>query len=351
MEDSTKSHSRAQRLSQIDALRGIAALLVLSFHFTIRFWEQFGHKDAFFFNVSFGQYGVDLFFVISGFVIFLTLHRFDNTYAYIKNRFLRIFPLFCFAVLLEIIVQLYITPSDMSKGLSPLEMLANFTLIHQYFYIPSINGVYWTLVFELSFYFWILLCFKAVPKQRREMAVFLWVLLSVGVLSFNELLLGSDIPYRLQLVFMLNYSHLFAAGIVLYCSYRDRLTYQRTLMLMVFIAVHFYLHGWIAGVIAMLSVVALYLASRGHLRFLENRVALYLGSISYALYLVHQNIGHIVMKKVFDAGFGQVEAMLLAIAISIVLASLLTFYVERPFIKLLSKLRISTPHKFIAIPK
>lgn len=348
MEVSVKSRSNSVRLPQIDALRGIAAILVLCYHFTVRFWEQFGHQDAFFFNVSFGQYGVDLFFVISGFVIFLTLHRLNKTLAYIKNRFLRIFPLFCIVVLLEIVVQLYITPPDMSKGLSHLEMLANFTLIHQFFYIPSINGVYWTLAFEMSFYFWVLLCFKIVPMRHRELTVFLWVLMSVGIMAVGDHLLQNGIPYRVQLVFSLSYSQLFAAGIVLYCSYQDKLTSQRALMLAVFVAAHFYIHGWIAGLIAGISIVALYLASKNALRFLENRVALYLGSISYALYLVHQNIGHIVMKKVFLAGFGQLEAMSLAILTSILLASLLTYFVEKPLVNLLRQIRYPVPQHHIS---
>lgn len=335
-------NSRLERLSQIDALRGVAAVLVLLFHFTVRFWEQYGHDEVFFFNVPFGQYGVDIFFVISGFVIFLTLHRLANSIAYIKSRFLRIFPLFWCVVLFEIVVQLYIAPAEMSKGLSHFEMLANFSLVHQYFYIPSINGVYWTLAFEFSFYFWILVCFKLVPEHRRELIVFLWVLFSVAVFMIDDYFLQSGIPYRLQLVFLLCYSHLFAAGIVLYCSYRDKLTRLRVLMLIFFIVSHFYIHGSLAGVMAITAIVAVYLASHNALWFLQNRVAIYLGTISYSLYLVHQNIGHIVMKRVFVAGYGQIEAMVLAIAISILLASALTFLFERPFIKLVRHNRHTT---------
>ena len=59
---------REDRLLELDALRGIAAMMVVLFHLTMNTAiEKFGFR--------YGVTGVDLFFIISGFVIFLTLNK------------------------------------------------------------------------------------------------------------------------------------------------------------------------------------------------------------------------------------------------------------------------------------
>jgi len=64
-----------QRLAEVDALRGLAALSVMAFHYTTKYDELFQFSGTVPFNVPWGYLGVNLFFVISGFVIFMTLER------------------------------------------------------------------------------------------------------------------------------------------------------------------------------------------------------------------------------------------------------------------------------------
>lgn len=63
------------RLQGLDALRGLAALAVVLFHYTARFDELFATTPQSSLSFPNGHYGVDLFFIISGFVIFMTLQR------------------------------------------------------------------------------------------------------------------------------------------------------------------------------------------------------------------------------------------------------------------------------------
>ena len=69
------SNSGNRRLVEVDALRGLAALAVVLFHYTTRFTELFAPNPPPTFSFPDGHYGVNLFFIISGFVIFMTLEK------------------------------------------------------------------------------------------------------------------------------------------------------------------------------------------------------------------------------------------------------------------------------------
>lgn len=63
---SATSRSATPRILELDALRGLAALAVVLFHYTTRYDQLFGYSEPLAVNVSWGHYGVDLFFMISG---------------------------------------------------------------------------------------------------------------------------------------------------------------------------------------------------------------------------------------------------------------------------------------------
>lgn len=82
------------RIESLDGLRGLAILLVLLFH-TYSRWSDYIpwasiHKD--FYVFKFGFLGVQLFFLISGFVIYMTLERCSSLSDFIFRRWLRLFP-------------------------------------------------------------------------------------------------------------------------------------------------------------------------------------------------------------------------------------------------------------------
>ena len=76
------------RLDEIDVLRGLAALAVVVFHYS-------GHSQRYFadfpFHLEYGKYGVQLFFVISGFFIFQTIEKCRNVQEFLLLRFSRLY--------------------------------------------------------------------------------------------------------------------------------------------------------------------------------------------------------------------------------------------------------------------
>jgi peptidoglycan/LPS O-acetylase OafA/YrhL len=92
--------SKQNRLFELDVLRGIAALGVVMYHYTTHYDELYGHSQKVLIYFPFGQYGVELFFIISGFVIFMSLERTKSSLDFIVGRFSRLYPAYWTAVIL-----------------------------------------------------------------------------------------------------------------------------------------------------------------------------------------------------------------------------------------------------------
>jgi peptidoglycan/LPS O-acetylase OafA/YrhL len=143
----------SKRLLELDALRGIAALMVVFYHYFYHYNELYGHQSI---PVSWsfvGRLGVALFFIISGFVIFWTLSRTEKPLDFIVSRFSRLYPVYWFTIALSFLaVFCFGLPG---REVSLRDAALNTLMFHEYLHVPHVDGVYWSLTVELSFYFWI----------------------------------------------------------------------------------------------------------------------------------------------------------------------------------------------------
>jgi peptidoglycan/LPS O-acetylase OafA/YrhL len=314
------------RLLQLDVLRGIAALLVLLFHYTARFDELYRHSPPI---VPFylGQRGVDLFFVISGFVVFMTIEKTRRGMDFVVSRFSRLFPAYWTAVAITFAtVKVAGLPGrEVTIGVA----LANLSMLSAYFRIPFVDSVYWTLSLELSFYAIILLLFATRILSRIELLCAAWLAL-VLLLRFVADRRGFQLPFPLGLLVIADYAQLFVAGVISYQIYQRGFSIVRAAVLIGAILTQCYMQGAMAGVFAAISIAAVCAASQGWLQLLEIRPLIFLGNISYSLYLIHQNIGYVVIRAGYAAGLNNKLAIGVAAACAIVLATAMTFIVERP---------------------
>ena len=93
------SDESTARLQPLDAIRGIAAMMVVLIHYTVNYSKLFPQADHPSFVVSWGYLGVNFFFMVSGFVIFMTLCKTINSWDFVVSRFSRLYPVYWFAVL------------------------------------------------------------------------------------------------------------------------------------------------------------------------------------------------------------------------------------------------------------
>jgi peptidoglycan/LPS O-acetylase OafA/YrhL len=158
------------RLHGVDALRGVAALMVMLFHFTTRYDQKFTHIAEPLFAVPWGYLGVNLFFMVSGFVIFMTLDRVSRPMDFLVSRFSRLYPAYWAAASLTF-ATLCLFP-EIGKSISLRNALGNGLMFEGLFGIPPIDGVYWTLEVELLFYWsmfllWVSVGLEACPTWSR----------------------------------------------------------------------------------------------------------------------------------------------------------------------------------------
>jgi peptidoglycan/LPS O-acetylase OafA/YrhL len=85
---------------------------------------------------------VNLFFIISGFVIFMTLNATKRPMDFLVGRFSRLFPTYWAAIAVTFLITAVLGLPG--RTVSAVEALANFIMLHGWFGIPHVDGVYWS---------------------------------------------------------------------------------------------------------------------------------------------------------------------------------------------------------------
>jgi peptidoglycan/LPS O-acetylase OafA/YrhL len=319
-----------RRLVEIDALRGVAALSVVLFHYSTRFTEVFGGHPPPTLSFNDGHYGVNLFFIISGFVIFMTLEKTSRPMDFVVSRFSRLFPTYWVAVILTYSVTHFLGLPD--KLVSLASGLGNLMMIHNLFQIPHVDGVYWTLEVELLFYFGMFVLYRMRALDQIHFALI--SLLALRVIYFAlEKWFNIELPWTISRLLILKYIPWFSLGISVHIatSRRDRRARQRSALTAAcaILALLIVDSLFLATLAVILSMVVL-LAAIGKARILAHPILVWLGAISYPLYLIHENIGWSIQLRLHALGIPTDAIILVVVVISLTMASVLTRYVEQP---------------------
>lgn len=346
------------RIGEVDALRGLAALAVVFYHYGQRYVElgtdaylsehfpgQFPMHGQPLALVPWGHYGVQLFFMISGFVILMTITKVRSVKEFALLRLTRLYPAFWVACVLTFAaVQLTgLTARSVAPGAAPgviwSAAIKNLTMVPQMLGARFIDGVYWTLHQELMFYLVMGAVLAAGRARQAIWAVAALVALSlcgVGDVVFHTSQHSPEHP-----LVNLRWFSLFLCGMVLYDS-RERFRWWHAGLLVLCAAdilrhcvwkPDFYPDGhrdWEMVIADAVAFALLAIATRVRTPILANPVLVYLGAISYCLYLLHSNIGYVVMRALSDRGANINVAIGAALAVALALASAVTFLIERP---------------------
>ena len=326
MADSNSVH----RLVEVDALRGVAALAVVLFHYTTRFTELFEPIQPPTFSFPHGHYGVNLFFIISGFVIFMTLEKTARPMDFVVSRFSRLFPAYWVAIMLTFsITHLLGLPGKLVDVITALE---NLFMVHSLFHIRHVNGVYWTLEVELLFYCGMFLLYQF--RRLHQIHYALLALLALRLIYFGLAKeLGIELSWTISRLLILEYIPWFSLGISIYLatSRRNKGEWRRPAVtagcaIMTLLIVD----SLFVSALAVALGAAVILAASGYASLLRHRILVWLGAISYPLYLLHENIGWSLQLRLGALGISTDGTVLIALATSLAMATALTRWVEQP---------------------
>ncbi|NUR87300.1 MAG: acyltransferase [Nonomuraea sp.] len=213
-------HARGDgRLAELDLLRFIAALAVVAFHYLVAFASVWGDRPAALFPplapfAGLGILGVELFFMISGFVILMSAWG-RGLGAFARSRLVRLYPAYWLS--LGAVAALYglTGATALDPKLSPGQYLVNATMFQRLFKVTDASGVYWSLWAELRFYL-LMAVLVIVGVTYRRVLVFGGVWLAA---AYGARLLDDDL---LNEIVMPDYAPYFVAGMALYLIHKQR---------------------------------------------------------------------------------------------------------------------------------
>lgn len=320
-------------LAGLDALRAIAALSVCAYHCTGGMLPKLmvpAAKQAF----SYGYLGVDIFFVISGFIIPYSLlgknYQVTGILAYLKKRIVRITPP-AYVSLLLIIAQWYFIDkfinhnTQYTGALSLGQVLHNVLFTVPFTHYGWISTLFWTLAIEFQFYLFLGLLFNYLFNRPLAWFMGIYALVALAFL----------LPAT-QSAGFLHYSTLFALGGLALLWQQRRLSlvaYAGALLLFGSLA------WWQLGLYAALLSVGTALAING----ITFRIPVLsaIGNISFSLYLVHGIVATTAefgLIRLLPPTTDARKLILTAACLLLAIGGAFLFYtfVEKPFLRLAS---------------
>jgi peptidoglycan/LPS O-acetylase OafA/YrhL len=336
------------RLLALDALRFGAAAAVLLYHFTAtstatRYWGGVPGAELFPTINHVTRYGwlaVELFFVISGFVILMTTQGRSLTH-FTGSRVGRLFPGYWACIGLTAVLHAFWSGG---RSLSLGETLLNLTMVQDLVGATSSQVVYWTLLTELKFYLLVgvLLAFGPVTRERIVGLSVVWPLAGFVARAAGHHDLGEVLVAR--------YSPYFAVGMMLFLLRRDGLHGNRLVLAVLggnlVLSCHLALaaadgatqlqgvpvHGAVSLAIVLACVAAVWAASSPRI-VLRGRVAVALcttgGVLTYPLYLVHSEFGYATIAALTSRGLAPWATLLAAVAVTTLLGWAIYRFVEQ----------------------
>ena len=339
------------RIDSLQWLRAIAAFWVLFTHVFQRLGLQpFGYTFS-------GQWGVDIFFILSGFIIFYTTKERSSWKRFAKKRIFRIFPLYltCF------IAYYMFYRSTEGMELAPLEWVQNILMMpfsDAIGYHSLVVGQAWSTCYEL--YFYTLLGILLLLKIRKILLLPILIVLMVVGFILADVDIVTNYGFGRYVVSLIGARHIimFCIGIILSVSYPripQLLSTMQTKSLLIGEFIHFsrkpfvfvsmtlaYLmslfisYNFILSLLLSTAVFSLYLFG-GSLcaktRWL-NKIMIYLGDISFSVYLVHS----LIIRGCLVIGCDNLSILLSLTLLMTTLVSSITYYtIEQPFVKFAKK--------------
>ena len=327
------------RFYEIDLLRFLAALAVVLYHYTFRGFAEGGYSPVEYLVLGevfkYGFYGVQLFFIISGFVILMTASKRDAP-NFVISRITRLYPAFWVCVSLTAAFILWKGGEVFQIGL--VQYLLNLTMISGFAGVEAVDGVYWTLLVEIKFYalIFVLLVFGQI--KRIEWFLVFWLALT----AFSIVV---PLPKIITFLFLTDWSSFFIAGALFYLVRQNGLNLMRSAMLIVSLALSLWQNlseikhlavvyksdfsPYVSSAVILVCFAVFLMISLGRTKGLSSQKLIKLGVLTYPLYLIHQNIGFMMFQEFGDSVNRYV--LLAALVLIMLLASwLIHRLVEQP---------------------
>lgn len=319
-----------EKIGAINLLRFVAAIGVLFYHYMFMFYQRgfsyldFGSLRSI---AQYGYLGVDLFFIISGFVIALSAEN-RTSFGFLTSRMSRLYPIFWTCLSITALYTLF-GGYFISEHVTWSRYFAGLTMIPGLFGQTILEGSYWTLEVELKFYFIIFIILAFRSFEKIEHLSYIAIVSIILMISFTSIHIGWAVN--------------FLAGILFFKIYKDGLTTPRMIGVLTLLPInthtaleysrnltenyHVVFKDSVVGFFIVLFYTAFMLIATKVLSFKDNKWLSLAGLLTYPVYLLHQQIGHILFI-VYEQYMSQYVAIILITAFILLLSYVVHIAVE-----------------------
>jgi exopolysaccharide production protein ExoZ len=351
---------KTEQLRSVQCLRALAALFVVGFHSTLLLHDNFAPNFTPWNN---GNGGVDLFFVISGFIMIVSsrplIGAANGWRRFIGLRLARIVPMYWLATLAKLLLVAVLPGAARHTYLTPWNIIASFLLL------PSFDGaglirpvlpIGWTLSFEMLFYlfFAAALFFSLDPVRAVGAAMLILALLSLVARPDWPAITTLASPYVLEFVFGLIIGRAFLTQRLPEASlgWGALIAATGLACLAVVPAEGAWERAAIWGGAASAALCGGLMCERGFGHHLP-QLLVHTGEASYSLYLSHGFVLPVIGLLLARSGLAgpalAIVVVLACLGLSTVTASIIYYRVEAPMTRRLRRM-VSNPPR-IGVPK
>lgn len=333
----TKLVSPLKEIQSIELLRGLASVMVCFYHLSNGNADFLSSTSVIKTIGRFGWTGVEIFFVISGFVIpyamYIKGYTTGSFWVFLKKRIIRIEPPYLVSIILVLLLGYISTFSPYYKGLpfhiDWFNLLGHIGYFNTFTNEPWLNPVYWSLAIEFQYYLLIAVAFGLIVSPALFFRIAFFIVFAG--LSFLPGMTNGFIFY---------YAPYFISGILLFQRFCNISDTREFLILIVFNSILLW-HGQGIG-LTLVVILALFIIA-----YVEKVPAIFrnLGLISYSLYLIHVPIGGRIINisaTLIKNPLVRECMVIMAFAICIVSSIFFYKYVEKRFKKISSKIKYDT---------
>lgn len=313
---------KKDRYDFIDNLRAVAIILVVLFHYTYHYESEYLFRsDNWSLKIAkFGWSGVDLFFIVSGYCIAMTITKAHNFFEFIVRRAARLYPgyLVC-GILTLIFYSIFELPGrEVGWFVGFMNLIfANF--------IPGLNfqyidGIYWALIVEIKFYLFFGIIFFLIKDLSKS--IYFWFIFCL----IGNILFFTDKINNPFLMSIFPHANLFLLGLSIY--YFKKISTLIKILIFTFLIISILVNERYAGFeiyfILMISTVIFILHKKVDFKI---KYFSYLGLLSYTWYLTHNAIGIIIIRELNKLNYQNISVFV-AIIFTLFISYLIFNFIE-----------------------
>ena len=342
------------KLNYIDSLRGWAVLGVIMVHTSfVGKYDLFPIKTMKVFEN--GDRGVQLFYIASAFTLFLSMKNRNESsfFNFFIRRFFRIAPMYYLCIIYYLLEDGFGPRYWLGdqKVISIGNIISNFTFTHGFnpYWLNSLVPGGWSIAVEMFFYLFVPFLFRRINNINKAFyfVLFSLVLRYILCLFFSKFtFISSDMLWQSYLYFYFpNQLPIFALGILLYFmvfEYNKCIIIKPLIYYIVSFVILFQINGFhilpLHFIYAVGFAFLVYALSKYEVKIIVNKISIYVGKISYSMYLLHIAVIYWLKKINFISFFpdktlsyqlmNYVLLYLIIIFFSVILSTISYLFVE-----------------------